>query len=70
MTATKAWAGAIVAAVLGFLAPGAAYLLTVDENGITGAEIWHAALIAVVTAAVQGGATGYAVWRAENKPKP
>lgn len=69
LTSAKAWAGGIVAAVVGFLAPGAAYLLTVDGDGVTSTEWTHAVLISVITAAVGGGAVGVAVHLTENKLK-
>lgn len=68
MNATKAKVGAAVAGVAGLLAPGAAYLLTVDSDGLSGGEWVRAGLIAVVACATQAGAVGYAVYRAENKP--
>lgn len=68
MDATKAKWGAAVAGVAGLLAPGAAYLLTVDGDGVSGTEWLHGGLIALVAAAAQAGAVGYAVYRAENKP--
>jgi hypothetical protein len=69
LKATKAYVAAAWAAVLGFVAPGVTYLLTVDDNGITGREWLHAALIAVVVAGGGAAATGATVWRVENKPK-
>lgn len=67
--ATKAKVAALVAGLAGFVAPGAAYLLTVDGDGVSGTEWLHATFIAVLAAAAQAGAVGYAVYRAENKPK-
>jgi hypothetical protein len=61
MKATKAWAGA----ALGFLAPGAGYLIGVAPDGITGTE-W---LIGALTCVVTSGAVGAAVFSVENKPK-
>lgn len=66
-SAAKAWAGGAVAAVVGLLAPGAAYLLTVDHDGLTATEWQHAGLIALVAAAGAGAAVGGTVWRVENK---
>jgi hypothetical protein len=66
---TKAWAAAYGGAVLGFVAPGAAYLLTVDSDGISGTEWTHGGLIAVVAAVATGGILGGVVQRVENKPK-
>lgn len=68
-SAAKAWAGGVVAGLVGLLAPGAAYLLTVDHDGITGTEWQHAGLIAVVAAAGAGAAVGATVYRVENKPR-
>lgn len=67
--ATKAKVAAVVAGLAGFVAPGAAYLLTVDSDGVSGTEWLHGGLIAIVSAAAQAGAVGYAVYRSENKPK-
>jgi hypothetical protein len=63
----KAKWGAAVAGALGFVAPGAAYLLTVDGNGITLTELVHAGLIALVAAAGMGAAVGGVVYAVENK---
>lgn len=61
LKATKAiWAGA-----LAFLAPGAAYLIGVSGNGVSGNE-W---LVAALTSVVAGGVTGGIVYQVENKPK-
>lgn len=65
--AQKAKWGAVIAGLLGFIAPAAAYLLTVDGNGITITELTHAGLIAVVAAAGMGGAVGGVVYAVENK---
>lgn len=56
---------AVYAAVLGFLAPGASYLIGVSGDGISTNE-W---LIALLTSVVAGGAIGTAVHLVENKPK-
>ena len=69
LQATKARAGAIVAGVIGFFAPAAAYLLTVDGDGISTTEIVHGVLIAVIAAAATGAAVGATVYSVENKPK-
>lgn len=61
MTAAKAWA----AAALGFLAPGAAYLIGVQDGGYTGNEWITAGLIAIAS----GGTLGGVVYAVENKPK-
>ena len=61
LKSTKAY----VAAALGFVAPGAAYLIGVSGDGITGAEWLVAGLFCVAGGAVIGGA----VQRVENKPK-
>lgn len=62
MTATKAKAAAVAAAVFGFVAPGVTYLLTVDGNGITGTEWLHAALLSVGFAGAGAAAIGGAVY--------
>lgn len=67
--ATKARVGGLVAAVLGFVAPGATYLLTVDDNGITTTELVHALLIALVGAAATGGVVAGSVYAARNNLK-
>ena len=69
LQATKAKVAAVTGAVAGLLAPGAAYLLTVDSDGISGTEWLHGVLIAVVSAAAMGGALGAVVYRTENKQK-
>ncbi|HEY9415383.1 MAG TPA: hypothetical protein VIQ30_11535 [Pseudonocardia sp.] len=56
---------AIAAAVLGFIAPGAAYLAGVSGDGISSQEWIAALLICVGGGAVLGGV----VQRVENKPK-
>ena len=56
---------AIVAAVLGFLAPGALYLTGVADDGITSTEWIIGALYCVAAGALLGGA----VYKVENKPK-
>ena len=61
MTATKA----IYGAVLGFVAPGAAYLLLNLDGGLT----WNELLGALLTAVVTSASVGVAVHRVENKPK-
>jgi hypothetical protein len=61
LTAAKA----VAAGVLGFLAPGAAYLIGAGQDGITSNEWVLAALWCIGGSAVVGG-TVYAV---ENKPK-
>lgn len=66
---TKAIVAGALGAAAGFLAPGAAYLLTVDSDGISGTEWAHGGLIAVVAAAATGGVIGSVVQRVENKPK-
>ena len=69
LQATKAKYGALVAAAVGFVAPGAAYLLTVDSDGISGTEWGHGGLIAIVAAAGAGLTVGGVVYKTENKPK-
>jgi hypothetical protein len=66
--AQKARWGGVVAGVLGFFAPAAAYLLTVDGDGISTTELVHGGLIAVVAAAGIGGAVGGVVYAVTNKP--
>ena len=56
---------AIVAGVLGFVAPGAAYLAGVSSDGVSSQEWITALLICVGGGAILGGA----VQRVENKPK-
>ena len=56
---------AIVAAVLGFIAPGAAYLAGVSSDGVSSGEWVTALLICVGGSAVFGGV----VHQVENKPK-
>ena len=56
---------AIVAAILGFAAPAASYLIGVSSDGVSGSE-WMAAAL---TAVVAGGVTFGVVQRVENKPK-
>lgn len=56
---------AIVAAVLGFVAPGAAYMAGVSNDGISSSEWITALLICVGGGAVLGGV----VHQVENKPK-
>lgn len=56
---------AVAAAVLGFLAPGAAYLAGVSSDGVSPNEWLTAGLICVGGAAVIGGV----VHQVENKPK-
>lgn len=56
---------AIAAAVIGFLAPGASYLIGVSSDGVSGQEWLVAGLTSVVTAGVSFGV----VQRLENKPK-
>lgn len=69
MTAAKAKAAAIAAAVFGFVAPGVTYLLTVDGNGITGTEWLHAGLLSLAFAGGGAAAIGTAVYAAPaNKP--
>lgn len=60
MTAAKALWGAVI----GFVAPGAAYLLANQASGISGDELIAALLTAVVTSA---GVAGTVYW-VENKP--
>lgn len=69
LQSTKAKAAAIVGAVAGFVAPGAAYLLTVDGDGISGTEWLHGGLIAVVAAAGTAAAVGFTAYKVENKAK-
>lgn len=57
---------AVVAAVLGFIAPGAAYLAGVAGDGISQQEWVTAVLFCVGGGAVLGGV----VHQVENKPKP
>lgn len=61
LKATKAY----VAAVLGFLAPGAGFLILASKDGITSTE-WLLGVPYCVTAA---GATGVVVHQVENRPK-
>lgn len=56
---------AVVATVLGFLAPGASYLLGVDSDGISGSEWLRAGLYCIIGGVVLGGS----VFAVENKPK-
>lgn len=56
---------AIVAAALGFVAPGAAYLVGVAGDGITRGEWVVGALICIAGSVAIGGA----VHQVENKPK-
>lgn len=56
---------AVYAAVLGFLAPGASYLIGVSSDGIS-INKW---LIALLTSVVAGGVIGGVVQVVENKPK-
>lgn len=56
---------AIAAAVLGFIAPGAAYLAGVSSDGLSTQELITALLMCVAGGAVIGGV----VQRVENKPK-
>lgn len=56
---------AIVAAVLGFIAPGAAYLAGVSNDGVSQQEWITALLICIGGGAILGGV----VQRVENKPK-
>lgn len=56
---------AIAAAVLGFIAPGAAYLAGVSSDGVSSSEWVTALLICVGGGAVLGGS----VYQVENKPK-
>jgi hypothetical protein len=69
LKATKAWAAGVWAAVVGFVAPGVTYLLTVDQDGISGREWQHALLIAVAFAAGAGTSTGGLTYAVENKRK-
>lgn len=61
LKATKA----VVAAVIGFLAPGASYLIGVSSDGVSGQEWLVAGLTSIVTSAVSFGV----VHQLENKPK-
>lgn len=56
---------AIVAAVIGFLAPGAAYLAGVAGDGVSSNELIIAACFCVGGGAIAGGV----VHQVENKPK-
>lgn len=56
---------AIAAAVLGFLAPGAAYLTGVGGDGITSTE-W---ILGGLFCLAGGTVTGLTVHQVENKPK-
>lgn len=56
---------AIYAAVIGFVAPGAAYLIGVADDGVSGKE-W---LIAALICLGGGLALGGGVQQIENKPK-
>jgi hypothetical protein len=56
---------AIAAGVLGFIAPGAAYLAGVSSDGLSSGELITALLICIGGGAVIGGV----VQRVENKPK-
>jgi predicted phage tail protein len=56
---------AIYAAVIGFLAPGAAYLAGVSGDGISSSELVTALLWCIGGGVVLGGV----VQRVENKPK-
>lgn len=57
---------AVAAAVLGFVGPGAAYLIGVSGDGITANE-W---LVGALTCVATGTITGLTVHQVENKPKP
>ena len=61
LKATKA----VVAAALGFVAPGAAYLAGVSSDGVSSSEWITALLICVGGSAV----LGLTVHQVENKPK-
>lgn len=54
---------AYAAAAMGFLAPGAAYLIGVAADGITGNE-W---IVGGLTCLAASAATGGVVWAVENK---
>lgn len=56
---------AIYAAVIGFLAPGAAYLAGVSSDGVSTNELIVALCFCIGGGAVAGGV----VQRVENKPK-
>lgn len=56
---------AVIATVLGFLAPGASYLLGVDSDGLSSTELVHAGILCVAGGLLLGGA----VFATENKPK-
>lgn len=56
---------AIAAAVIGFLAPGASYLIGVSSDGVSGHEWLIAGLTMVITSGVSYGV----VQQLENKPK-
>lgn len=58
-------AKALVAAVLGFLTPGAAYLIARADDGINGNDWLVAALTCIASSAITGGV----VWAIPNKPK-
>lgn len=70
LTAAKARYGAAVAAVIGFVAPGAVYLLEHDVDGISGNEWLHALILSVVVAGGSAAAVGGTVYAVENRPKP
>jgi hypothetical protein len=61
LKSTKAY----VAAALGFVGPGALYLISVGDDGLTGNE-W---LLGALYCLAAGAATGLAVQQIENKPK-
>lgn len=61
LKATKA----VYAGVIGFLAPGAAYLAGVAGNGVTREELIIALCFCVGGSAV----AGYGTYQIENKPK-
>lgn len=61
LTAAKS----VAAAVIGFLAPGAAYLIGAGQDGITSNEWVLGALWCIGGSAVAGGV----VYAVENKPK-
>jgi hypothetical protein len=56
---------AVAAAVIGFLAPGASYLIAVSSDGVSGQEWLIAGLTSIVTAGVSFGV----VHQVENKEK-
>lgn len=69
LTAAKAKAAAAWGFVVGLVAPGVTYLLTVDGNGISGTELVHAGLLSLAFAGGSAVGAGSIVYAVENKAK-